>query len=227
MLARLAFAQLGTMHTYVDIRDAEPVLRRRNRVLTVIAPLINTVTSVRRGMRSSRGSEHPNGFEVRQLAPSQVLQIDRSHWAAPDRLVAWDSNRFIADRYLMEPNASRVMHGLFDLSTGSIEGYVISESATRIKIWDCQVNPNATDPPSAIAAVASTSWPDAETILVPTLPQTRLARDFVAAGFLDRRSDDVTEANTYVSAYWRPGGPHAAVLSDPTLWNIWIGSRHY
>jgi len=227
MLARLSFAQLGTMHTYVDVRDAEPVLRRRNRALAVVAPLINTVSSVRRGMISARGGESRTRFEVRQLEPDQVLQVDRSHWAPPDRLVAWDSNRFIASRYLMEPKAMRHMHGLFDAATGSIEGFVISESTTRIKIWDCQVNPASMTPPAAIEAVALASWPEAETILIPTLPQTRIARDLVGAEFLDRRSDDVTEANTYVSAYWRQESPHAAVLSDPTSWNIWIGSRHY
>lgn len=227
MLARLGFAQLGRMNTYVDIRDSKPLLRRRNRALTMIAPLVNAVTSVRRGLRSPRGAGQAKDLEVRQLAPDQILQLDRSHWAPPNRLVAWDSNRFLAERYLMEPNASRHMHGLFDPSTGSFEAYVVSESTTRIKVWDCQVNPAAIDPPSAIAAVAAASWPHAETILVPTLPQTQLARDLVAAGFLDRRSDDLTEANTQVSAYWLPTSPHAAVLSDPSSWNIWIGSRHY
>lgn len=227
MLARLGFAQLGTMHTYVDIRDVEPVLRRRNRAFAMIAPLINAVSSVRRDLRSPRHAEQRMNLEVRQLTPDQILELDRSHWAPTSRLVAWDSNRFLAQRYLMEPHTSRHVHGLFDPSTGFLEAFVVSESTTRIKVWDCQVNPITIDPPSAIAAVAAARWPNAETILVPTLPQTRLARDLVAAGFLDRRSDDVTEASTYVSAYWLPDSAHAAVLSDPSAWNIWIGSRHY
>lgn len=227
MLARLGFAQLGTMHTYVDIRDAAPVLRRRHRVLVTIAPLVNAVISARRVLKSARNAAQRPNLEVRQLVPDQILKLDRSHWAPTSRLVAWDSNRFLAERYLMEPHASRHMHGLFDPSTGSLEAYVVSESTTRIKVWDCQVNPATIDPPSAIAAVAVAHWPNAETILVPTLPQTRLARDLVAAGFLDRRSDDQTEANTYVSAYWLPENAHAPALSDPSSWNIWIGSRHY
>jgi predicted N-acetyltransferase YhbS len=227
MLANFGFAQLGTMHTYVDVRDVEPLLRRRNPVLTMMAPLINTVTSVRRDLKAPRRAERSTNLEVRQLTPEQILEIDRSHWAPTNRLVAWDSNRFLAQRYLMEPQTSRAVHGLFNPSTDTIEAYVVSDSTTRIKVWDCQVNPITIDPPSAIAAVATASWPNAETIQAPTIPQTRLARDLVAAGFFDRRSEDLTEANTYVSAYWLPTSPHAAVLSDPSSWNIWIGSRHY
>jgi hypothetical protein len=227
MLARFTFAQFGAMHTYVDVRDVRPLLRRRNRAFAVVAPLFNLATSARRGVKSRlRAGERPE-LRVRELTPDQVLQLDRSHWAPPNRLVAWDSNRFLAQRYLLEPRASRRMHGLFDPSTGSLEAYVISESTTRVKVWDCQVNPSVIDPPSAIATVTAANWPNAETILVPTLPQTQLARDMIAAGFLERRSGDLTEENTYVSAYWLPNSPHAAIFGDPSVWNIWIGSRHY
>jgi predicted N-acetyltransferase YhbS len=227
MLARLGFAQLGAMHTYVDIRNAGPVLRRRHRALTMIAPLVNAVSSARRAVGSAKRTAQGMKLKVRELDWGEILTLDRSHWAPPDRLVAWDSNRFLAERYLMEPGTSRQIHGLFHGATGSLEAYVVSENTTRIKIWDCQSNPATLDPPSAIAAVAAMRWPGAETILAPTLPQTRIATELVAAGYLDRRSDDQTEANTLVSAYWLPESPHTGILSDPGLWNIWIGSRHY
>lgn len=227
MLARMGFAQLGTMHTYVDIRNAAPVLRRRHRALTMAAPIINAVSSARRAFGSARRTTQGMKVEVRELDPATILKLDRSHWASPNRLVAWDSNRFLSERYLQEPRASRQIHGVFDRATGSLEAYVVSESTTRIKIWDCQSNPATIDPPSAINAVAVARWPGAETILAPTLPQTRIARELVAAGYLDRPSDDQTEANTQVSAYWLPESPYADILSDPGLWNLWIGSRHY
>jgi hypothetical protein len=226
MIARFRFTQLGPMHTYVDVRDAKPLLRRRNRAFTVLAPLINVASSVRRGLKwRLRGGQRPN-LRVRQLAPDQVLQLDRSHWAPTSRLVAWDSNRFLVQRYLMEPGAPRHMYGLFDPLTDSLEAYVVTEPTARIKVWDCQVNPATIDPPSAIATVVS-QLPNAETVLVPTLPQSQLARDLVRAGFLDRESVDSNESTTFLSAYSLPSSPQAAVLSDPSRWNIWLGSRHY
>jgi hypothetical protein len=227
MLERLGFAQMGTMHTYVDVRDVEPMLRRRKHALAAVAPLINVATSVRREVKSRLGARRGLDLQVRRLTVDQVLELDRAHWAPSERLVAWDSNRFLARRYLQERLTPREMHGLFDPMTGALEAFVVSENTSRIKIWDCQTNPATTDPTSAIAAVAAADWPNAETILVPTIPRTRLARDLTAAGFLDRQSGDFTEETTYVSAYSNPGSPHADVLSNPSVWNIWIGSRHY
>jgi hypothetical protein len=226
MFARFHFDQLGPMHTYVDLRDAKPVLRRRNRAFTVLAPPLNLSASVRRGLKSRLRGARRSKLRVSKLTPDQVLHLDRSHWAPPSRVVAWDSNRFLLQRYLMEPGAPRHIYGLFDPLTASLESYVVTDTTSRIKIWDCQVNPATIDPPSAIAAVVS-QWPNAETVLVSTLPNSRLARDLVQAGFIDREFVDSNESTTLLSTYSLPGNPHAGALRDPARWNIWLGSRHY
>ena len=165
-------------------------------------------------------------LDGRKLSAAEFLVMDRSHWAPPARLVAWESNAFIVERYLKEPGVERTLFGLFTPGTGALEGFVITEPTARVKVWDCQTNPASIDPPSAIAAVAS-KIRNAETVLVPTLPQSTLAGEFMRSGFLDRESVDAVEANTFVSALSLPDNPHAQILNDPSQWNIWMGSRHY
>lgn len=225
MLARLGFAQLGAMHTYADVRDAGAVLRRRNRALGSVGPLVNLGFAARR--RWSRGTRAQSAnLDVSKLAPEQFLALDRSHWGPTTRLVAWDSNRFIVERYLNEPGTERSLFGLFDPVKKSLEGFVVTEPTARVKVWDCQTNPTSIDPASAITAVVS-KMHGTETVLVPTLPHSQLASEFVRAGFLDREAVDAVEANTYVSAFSLPDNPNAAMLGDPSRWNIWMGSRHY
>jgi GNAT superfamily N-acetyltransferase len=225
MLARLGFAQLGAMHTYVDIRDAIPVLRRRNRALAPVGPLVNLGFEARR--RWSRAREGKKfKFEVRKLTAERFLELDRSHWAAPKQFVAWESNRFIVERYLREPATERNLFGLFDPVKQSLEAFVVAEPIARTKVWDCQTNPATIDPASAISEVFE-EIRDVETVLVPTLPQSQVAEDLVRTGFLDRESVDAVEAGTYVSAYSLPDNQHAAILSDHRRWSLWMGSRHY
>jgi len=225
MLERLRFAQFGTMHTYVEIRDSGPVLRRRHGALAPLAPVVNLGFAGRRlrsRLRSGTGAQ----LRVRRLTSDQFMTLDRSHWAAPKRLVAWESYPFIVQRYLKEPGVERHLYGLFDQQSDLLQAFVITEPTGRIKVWDCQTNADATDPLAAISAVADTVK-GAETVLVPTMPQSRLAEDFVAQGYLDRESVDFVESQTYLSAYWLDDNPHAAVFRDASLWNIWLGSRHY
>lgn len=229
MVVRLGFAALGAMHTYIDLRDAEPLLRRRHRALVVLAPILNLVLSARRRLRSLPDSRQHSRFRVSQLTSDEFLKLDRSHWARPTRLVASDSNSFVVQRYLTWPrghDARRYVYGLFDPTTGLLEAYVVAEIAARVKVWDCQVNSAIVDAPSAIAAIAAI-WPRTGTVLVPTLPQSLLAAEMVRAGFFDRESQDFADANTYVSVYCQRGGPHADLLSNPRSWNLWLGTRHY
>ncbi len=225
MFLRLGFTELGVMHTYVDVRDAGPPLRRRKRALAVVAPLVNLGFAARRLLSRRPGQGHSD-LRVRKLTSDQFVGFDRSHWAPSKRLVAWDSNQFVVDRYLNEPHAERHLYGLVNPVTSLLEGYVVTEPTARIKVWDCQTNPATIDPTAAIRAVVA-QWPNAETVLVPTLPHSRLAKDLVRAGFLDRESVDSTESTTYLSAYSLPDHPHTEALADPTCWDIWLGSRHY
>ena len=225
MLARLGFAQLGAMHTYADVRNAGAVLRRRHRALAPVGPLVNLGFAARRRL-SRRQPRVKCHLDVRKLGAAEFLGLDRTHWAPQTRLTAWESNRFIVDRYLNEPGAERSLFGLFDPAKRSLEGFVITEPTARVKVWNCQTNPASIDHPSAIAAVVS-RISNAETVLVPTLPQTNLAGEFVRAGFLDREAVDAVESNTFVSALSLPDNAHSEVLNDPGQWNIWMGSRHY
>ena len=225
MLEKLRFAQLGAMHTYVEIRDSAPVLRRRHEALAALAPVVNLGFAARR-LRSGRRSAGASRLQVRRLAAHQFISLDRSHWAPTPRLTAWESNSFVAGRYLSEPNTERHLYGLFDPASELLQAFVVTEPTGRIKIWDCQTNPAVIDEIDAISAVAQTVK-GAETVLVPTLPQSRLAMDLVESGFLDRAAVDAIESQTYISAYWLDDNPYAAVFRDPRLWNIWLGSRHY
>ena len=225
MLARLGFAQLGTMHTYAEVRDARPVLRRRNPAFALAGPVVNLGFAARRHWSRRAAAAKPH-LEVRKLSGDEFMALDRSHWSASPRFRAWESNHFIVSRYLKEPNTLRNLFVLLDPSTGSLEAFVVTEPGARVKVWNCQTNPASIDPTSAIAAVASTVR-NAETVLVPTLPQSELAREFTRAGFLDRESVDLIESQTFVSAYWLPDNANAAVLGDPGRWDIWMGSRHY
>jgi len=224
MFVRLGFKTLGSMHTYVDIRDVSAFLRRRTHALSLLAPIFNAAFAARRKL--SRAAPHRSGLRAVRLNGDEFMELDRSHWAPPDRLVAYDSGRYVVDRYLREPGAERYVHGIFKSESESLEAFVVTETAARIKVWDCQVNPATIDPPSAIAAVVA-QWDRPEAVLVPTLPQSKLARDFVRSGFLDRESVDTTETTTFLSIYSLPSSPHAAVLGDPARWNLWLGSRHY
>lgn len=225
MLARLGFAQLGAMHTYADVRNAGAVLRRRNRALATVGPLVTLGFAARR--RWSRGlRSRTSSLRVRRLGPADFRAVDRSHWTPGNRLTAWDSNEFVASRYLEEPGAARNLFGLFDPISDALQGFVVTEATTRVKVWDCQTNPSVIDPPAAIDAVVSTLR-DAETVLVPTVPQSHLADEFVGAGFLDREAVDIVEKNTFVSAYSLPDNENSEILADPRRWNIWAGSRHY
>jgi GNAT superfamily N-acetyltransferase len=227
MLQRMGFTQLGIMHTYVDIRDSAPLLRRRRRALAAAAPLVNLGVSMRRvwSQIENDGGSHSN-LVVRRLTAEEFLLLDRSHWAGSDRLVASESNKFVVDRYLNEPRTERDLYGLFEPSIQRIEAYVVTDPAPRIKVWDCQTNPAAIDAPAAIAAVVTTLR-GVETVMVPTLPQSHLAEELAHQGYFHRECVDVSEANTYLSAYSLPDNPNAEILNDASRWNIWVGSRHY
>jgi hypothetical protein len=225
MLERLRFAQFGAMHTYVEIRDAGPVLRRKHEALAALAPVVNLGFAARRLRSTIRGGAG-SPLRVTRLTPNEFMATDRSHWASPNRLVAWESNQFIVQRYLREPGVERHIYGLFDSDASLLQGFVVTEPTARIKVWDCQTNSSVLDSVDAISAVGK-AVKGAETVLVPTMPQSRLARELVQRGFLDRESVDLVESQTYLSAYWLDDNQHAAVLRDPSLWNIWLGSRHY
>jgi len=225
MFLRLGFTELGAMHTYVDVREAGPLLRRRAGALAVVAPLINASFAVHRRW-SRRGTTRRAPARLRRLTADEFLPLDRSHWAPPSRLVSWDSNQYVVDRYLREPDAERHLHGLFNSNSSLLEGFVVTEPTSRLKVWDCQTNSATISPPDAINAVVE-HREDAETVLVPTLPQSDLAQDFVRAGFFDRRSVDSTETTTFLSAYSSRNNTHADILGNQSRWNIWLGSRHY
>ena len=217
------------MRTYIDLRDTKPLLGRRHRALTMLAPVLNRALAVRRRLRGLPHGKQLPRLRARQITPDEFLELDRSHWHPPSRLVTSDTSRFVVRRYLTWPRgnyAPRYIYGLFDSETGLLEAYVVAEQAVRIKVWDCQVNSSVLDPPSAITAMASI-WPNTGTVLVPTLPQSLLATELVRAGFLDRESEDYAEASTHVSVYTKPGNEHAGLLGDPRQWNLWIGARHY
>ena len=232
MCVRFGFAALGSMHTYVDVHRTAPLLARRRSAAVVLSPFADLAFSARRWLRTRRHRHSAVPLDVRLLTADEFLRLDRGHWAAPDRLVSWDSSPFVVGRYLTAPRiqglerAPTDIHGLFGGRTGSFEGYVVADGRQRIKVIDCQVNPASTSPQAAIGEVVS-SLPAPESVLVSTLPQSVLARDLVGAGYLHRAVVDAVDASTFLSAYWLPASPHAAFLSDVGRWNIWVGSRHY
>lgn len=225
LFMRLGFRELGGMHTYVDIRKTAPILGRRLSAASVLGPVLDAPFSARRFIMQKSAFQEPADFKVREVSADEFETIDRSHWTHnPARMVAADSNRYVADRFLRCPYAPRRMFGLFDGS--SLEGFVAVEGQTRLKIWNCQVNPVRLPEPMAISRV-SDAIPKAETVIVPAMPNSLLAADLIAAGYFHTMPRDHIEKNTYISAHWLPNHPHAAIMENTARWNLWFGSNNY
>jgi len=227
MFVRLGFRDLGAMELFADVRRWGPALARRIPGGAVLAPFASAVHTIRRAARGARPPRDIAGLEARFLSADETAGIDRTHWSrSPDALVASDTSRYLADRYLRNPFRQRQVIGLIDQGTGLAEAYVVVEGDRRVKVIDCQVNEERMSEPEAVG-MAIRAIPDAETVLVPLLPQTDLAAAFLAAGYMRRATNDFVEGNTWWCAQWSPSSPAAQCLERVNRWKLWFGWNHH
>ena len=227
MLVRLGFRDIGAMELYADVRQWGPVLGRRIPGGAMLASFASAAHSLSKLARGARRPGDIAGIEARVLSAEETAAIDRTHWRGdPEALVANNSSRFLADRYLKSPFQTRQLVGLIDQATSLAEAYVVVEGDRRVKIVDCQVNEHRMSEPEAVA-MAVRAIPTAETVLVPLLPQSDLAAAFLAAGFVRRRANDFVEGNTRWSAQWDSSSPAAKWLENVNRWKIWFGWNHH
>lgn len=227
MLMRLGFRDLGAMELYSDVHRWGPALGRRIPGGAMFGSVASGAYSAWKAMRGAHPPSDVEGVEARVLSAEETAAIDRSAWRRdPNALVADNSSRFLADRYLRSPFNPRQLLGLIDRATNAVEGYVVVEGDRRIKIVDCQVNEGRMSEPAAVA-MAVRAIPTAETVVVPLLPQSELAASFLAAGFMRRRTNDFVEGNTWWSAQWAPTSPAAKSLERVNQWKLWFGWNHH
>lgn len=227
MFERLGFRDFGLMHPFVRVVRWGAVLRRRVPAISPIGSIVDAMTLAKRQSTDVRKAKHGKRLQVRVLSPDEFLAFDRSHWRIPsDRLATDDTGGYVVRRYLECPHAVRRLVGLIDVERQTLEAYVVAGGAERIRIWDCQVNEDSIDESAAISRAAG-ALSDAETIVVPVLPGSGLAKKLTGAGFRHRQPDDYMNQTTRVSAFWLDGHPAGEALADVDKWNLWFGSNHY
>lgn len=225
---RLGYHDLGVMQDHVDLRRAEPVLCRRFSYPLAVRALSRLATPLwgwRRHVLQRRLRGYARSLHVELLEQVDASRFDRGHWRAPpDRLVAWDSLEYIVGRFLRDPLNRRSFYTLRDPHGDRMQGYVVVEFRNgRAIVCECRTNALALHEPEAIACTAPHLPPDTEVLVVPTLPQTRLAAELRALGFL-RRPLRAPSEGVRVTALWNSAHPLAAYLERRDRWNLYPGA---
>jgi len=228
MFLALGDRDIGAMQSFVDVRRWYPVLARRLPGVAFLAPVANAAACVRKALLRRRPSQRAQGLVARDLSIESLLPLERSHWSRSEGFVCDNSPAFLVNRYLKCPYRSHRIFGVIDERTGRLEGLVVTEGATRISIWECEVNQSVLSEVQAIELVLD-AIPNAENVVVPLLPQSTLADDFTRAGFLRNSlaNTDRVVKNTRWSAYWQPKHPLAALFAETQRWRLWYGWSHH
>ncbi len=227
LFTSLGFREIGHMQMFIDVRRWDRVLGNRFPGGSLLGPIARAADAARKAIARRGRAPRAVGLMARELSPDEVLAMDRSHWAQPPRgLVSDDSARFVLHRYLMSPFRASRCFGIFDETTGRLEGYVITEGAQRVKVWDCQINVDRLAEPDAVDLSIS-CIEECETALIPLLPRSSMAQRFTHAGSLKRALGGETESTTAWSALWRPDHPMAHELSAVDDWKVWFGWSHH
>jgi hypothetical protein len=238
MFVGLGFRDLGAMQSFVDVRRWRPILARRFAAASALAPLAHLAAGVRKVVLGRGFPARTRGLVVRDLSIEDVLGMDRSHWSGSTSLVSDGSPALLANRFLRSPYRSHHVFGVMDERTHRLQGLVVTEGESQVKVWECEVNESALSEEQAVGLVFA-AMEGAETGLVPLLPGSTLAEGFTRAGFFRRAEGEPApavrtahtrydvEANTWWSAYSEPGHPFAALLEDPRRWKVWYAWSHH
>ncbi len=218
----LGSKDIGSMQSFVEVRRWAPVLGRRYPGGALLAPLAGAAAKLRKRLRSRDPLEHPEEFVVRDLTAEELASMDRTHWAQSSGLVWNGSGDYLANRFLRCPFREYRVAGIVQKSSGRLEAILITEGAARLYVTLCAANEAVLSDVEAVELLAR-ARPDVEVVVVPLLPQTALASEFLAAGFLARSGPDADSVvqRTFWSAYWAPGHPLASYFERWEAWKLW------
>jgi hypothetical protein len=98
----------------------------------------------------------------------------------------------------------------------------------QLRILQCATNEAAISPVQAVECVTAAT-PKADSVRIPLLPGTRLAREFLGAGYwpLGARPAEELIRDTRWSASWLSGHPLARELAQTRRWMLWYGWAHH
>ena len=227
MFVRLGARDLGFMKSFVEVRQWAPVLSRRIPGGAALAPLARVANAMRKALPGINPPPARKEFDVRELDAHALRRIDRSHWSVPSDCVIEDATpAYLANRFLGCPVRQHRVFGVVDRASEALEGLVVTEGSARVKVWACEVNDSALSESEAVH-LAISRMAGVESVLVPLLPRSNVAKAFARAGFLRERFMDDVEANTSWSAYWRDSHPLAANFADLASWKLWYSWSHH
>lgn len=219
---------LGPMRLFLKVRRWAPLLRRRAAALAPLAPAADAAVGAWNLLRGSRNPELLPHLKARPVTPEQVAGMSRAHWRLREAL-CWDGSLdYLAKRFCASEFKPRRMMAVTDSRNGRLEGVVATEGSNRLFILQCAVNESVISPAQAIESVVAAD-PEIESVRVPLLPDSDLAREFVAAGYLPlsaKRYEPVFR-DTFWSAFWLPEHPLAQELAQTHHWNLWYGWSHH
>jgi len=226
MFVGLGDRDIGPMQPFADVRRWDPVLARRTAGAALLAPLARAAAWARKAVLRRHLPDVAEGLVVRDLSSDEVLALDRSHWTRSESLVLCESPVLLANRFFRCPFRSHHVFGVIDERTDRLEGMVVTEGTTRIRVWECEVNEGVLSEVQAVELALGAS-PSAESVYVPLLPQSALADDFSQAGFVNPSDADTVLAETWWSAHWLPTHPLAAEFADLRRWKLWYAWCHH
>lgn len=222
----LGYRDLGPMRSFVRVLRWGPILRRRYPKLLPVIPLIGAAARLHQATR--RVAEVPSSLIARALPATEVRALDPSHWRATASM-SWSGNvAFYANRFCSSEFSTGRMFAVEDVRSHAFEAIAAATGSARLTILQCDTNQHAMSRPQAVEAILRTD-PDVESVHIPMLPQTDLAKEFVANGYrpLPARFENPWIRDRSWSAWWRADHPLAAELSRTHRWPLWSGWTHH
>jgi hypothetical protein len=228
VLMGLGCRELGTLHSYIQIRRWAPLLRRRLPGGGAAAPLVSAAVGAWNWLRGRRRPQVDSALAIRELTEARLRGLDRSHWQATRDFVWNPAPDYLADRFMNCPTETYRLIEIFDQRSARCEGIVIGQGTSRFYILQCQVNPARLNEAEAAQLLIDSS-PHMDTALAPLLPGTALADQFTRAGYFDyghERPDSVLARTTW-SALWKKGHRLSDGFGDLRRWALWYTWNHH
>ncbi|MGH8218523.1 MAG: hypothetical protein ACREUT_08160 [Steroidobacteraceae bacterium] len=226
----LAFGakDIGPMSFYVDVRQWGPVLSRHIPLGRFLAPAASVAACLRKTIVRRGRLHHVSGLEVRELTAQEILTLDRSRWKQPGGLVWRGSGEYLARRFLGNPFRDYRIHGIIHGSSGRLEGFLVTEGASRLNVILCETNEAVLLAVDAVDLLASSAR-QVEVVVVPVLQQTMVGTEFSQRGYLARsgQKTDPAVQRTFWSAYWLPQHSLASFFGRTECWKLWYGWNQY
>jgi hypothetical protein len=224
----LGYHDLGAMKTFVRVLRWSPVLRRRNRALLPMVPIVRAAARAHQLVRRAHVPDVPSFLVARTLTAAEVRSSDLSHWRANGTMNWSGSLEYYANRFCTSEFSSSRVFGVLDSRTDTIEALAAVTGSTRLTILQCDVNDRVMSRAAAVEAILRAD-PDVASVHVPILPGTDLTKEFTKAGYtiLPSRLEGSSIREKSWSAWWRPEHPLAAELARTSHWNLWSGWTNY